>query len=92
MSTASHRLRSLHERQFCAGFDLDCERIAVLTAPYVGALRLVQIAREAGDTAALQNAMGELAEAALAVGRVETIASLAERRLAIHRRRQPKVR
>lgn len=87
MSTASQRRR---KDDFCAAFELDLERIATLTEPYIGALRLVHVAKQAGDAAALQNAMSELAEAARAFKTIESIAELAERRLAIHRRREPR--
>jgi hypothetical protein len=91
----SRRLTSLHashERAFCEGFALDLERIGALAAPFVSALRMVSLTHSAGDLAGFQNAMGELAEAAKAFETIDNIASLAERRIALHRRREPRTR
>jgi hypothetical protein len=85
-------LRARQDRDYCAAFVLDIERIRTLSAPLRGALRLARVAMAAGDPAALQNAMGEIAEAAKALQSVEAVAALAERRIAIHRRRDTRVR
>jgi hypothetical protein len=85
-------LRAAHEHAFCEGFQLELDRIGALAAPFVSALRMVRITHSAGDLAGFQNAMGELAEAAKAFQTIEGIAGLAERRLAIHRRREPRTR
>jgi hypothetical protein len=85
-------LRARQDRDYCAAFVLDLERIRTLSAPLRGAIRLARVAMSAGDPAALQNAMGEIAEAARAFQKIEGIAALAGTRIAIHRRRDTRVR
>lgn len=77
---------------FTEAFQLDLDRIAVLAVPFVSALRMVRITHGAHDLAGFQIAMGELAEAAKAFEQINTIASLAERRIAQRRRRDPRAR
>lgn len=85
-------VRPAKPSDFAEGFALDLERVATLARPFVTALRMARITHNAGDLAGLQTAMGELAEAARAFARIDTIASLAERRIAMQRRRQPRTR
>jgi hypothetical protein len=89
---AFHRMQRRHEQEFCDGFEMDSERIKALAAPWNNAMIALGAAMLARDPAALQLAFEEVADCAKAFVRVDEIASLAERRISLHRRREPRTR
>lgn len=86
------RSRGHQDRSYCDGFECEVERITALSAPWNNALVMLRAAIVARDLPALQAAFEEASDVAKMFGRIDTIASSAERRIAQWRRREPRTR
>lgn len=82
------RTRRARRREIAFVGDFQCEsdRIRRLAEPFRLALEDLQVALAAGDAAGLQRAFERLSDGAQAFHAIDTIACLAERRIARHRR------
>jgi hypothetical protein len=71
---------------YLASFAADLDRIDALAAQFAVERDRIHAAHARADLPAVQRAFEELGAAAAALRSVETIAALAERRIALHRR------
>jgi hypothetical protein len=80
------RRRRIRDAAYLASFAADLDRIDALAARFAAERERIHAAHARADLPAVQRAFEELGAAVAALRGIETIAALAERRIALHRR------